>query len=124
MINLRAAMDCGNTPVTILLSTHDGAKYLPEFLESLLQQTHENWHLLIRDDCSADRTQEIISCYRNRHPKKIKLLTETQTHQPLGAAQSFGRLLQESTGKYFMFADQDDIWHRDKIAISLKAAFL
>jgi glycosyltransferase involved in cell wall biosynthesis len=113
-------MNYSDIPVTILLSTHNGAKYLPELLESLLQQTHKNWQLLLRDDCSKDSTQEIIAKYQNRYSQKIKLSTEVHTLLPLGAAQSFSLLLQESTGKYFMFADQDDIWQCNKISISLE----
>lgn len=112
-------MNCNGILVSILLSTHNGAKHLPELLESLLGQTHENWQLLLRDDCSEDSTLAIITRYQNRFPHKIRLSIESQAQLPLGAAQSFSRLLQESTGKYFMFADQDDIWHSNKVSISL-----
>jgi len=117
-------MNLSNIPVSILLSTHNGAKYLPDLLESLLQQTHRNWRLFLRDDCSEDNSQEIIFNYQNRYSQKIKLLTTSQSRPPLGAAQSFGRLLQESTGQYFMFADQDDVWHSNKIALSLEKILL
>ncbi len=109
-----------NIPVSILLSTHNGAEYLPDLLNSLFQQTHKNWQLFLRDDCSQDDTPKIITHFLHQDPQKINLLSEPQTSHPLGAAQSFNRLLKKSTGQYFMFADQDDVWHHDKIELSLK----
>jgi len=116
-------MSIDHTSVSILLSTHNGAKFLPEMLESLYQQSHKNWKLYIRDDASQDGTPTIIKQEQAKHPDKITLIDTRELaagHTSLGPARSFGRLLALSPGDYFMFADQDDIWHDDKIELSLK----
>jgi glycosyltransferase involved in cell wall biosynthesis len=42
--------------VDILLATYNGEKYLEEQLKSIVNQTHTNWNLIIRDDGSTDNT--------------------------------------------------------------------
>ena len=46
--------------VNILLSTYNGEQYLKEQVESIQQQTYQNWQLFIRDDGSSDGTVAVI----------------------------------------------------------------
>ena len=46
--------------IDILLATYNGEKYLPELLSSLEQQTYTDWKLIIIDDCSKDKTIDIL----------------------------------------------------------------
>jgi len=104
-----------NQQITILLSTYNGERFLDQFLESLLTQTHENWLLITRDDGSTDATMDILMRFANNNPDKIQIMND-QRH--LGAMQSFAAL-SEHYSDYTMFADQDDIWLSEKIAITL-----
>lgn len=96
--------------ICVLLATYNGEKYLKQQLDSLLEQTYENFQILVRDDGSADATVEILKAY------DVLLL---EGGENLGAKKSFGVLLeyamQESDAQYFMFCDQDDVWLPDKI---------
>jgi glycosyltransferase involved in cell wall biosynthesis len=101
------------TAVTVMLSTHNGERYLSAQLDSLLAQ--RNAHLLIdvRDDGSTDTTPEIIEQYAADHAG-IRLV-----HGPrLGAAASFFELLKQANPRSagFAFCDQDDVWYPDKMA--------
>jgi glycosyltransferase involved in cell wall biosynthesis len=98
---------------TVLLSTYNGARYLPDQLDSLFAQAWEDFTVLARDDGSTDGTLEILGEYRNKYPGKITVLGDSPGN--LGAAKSFMRLLDLAEGGYFMFCDQDDIWMPDKI---------
>lgn len=104
--------------IDILLSTYNGSKYLTQQIDSILNQDYNKWKLLIRDDDSTDATREILCDYESKYPLKI-FVVDKNRHQNLGPTQSFGRLIEFVTDEYFMFADQDDIWHRDKIKVSL-----
>lgn len=104
--------------VDILLSTFNGEKYLSDQIDSIINQTHSNWKLLIRDDGSEDSTQEIIQRYCIKHPDKIRLLKDK--HENLGFTNSFIRLMQYTTAEYIMFCDQDDFWLPSKIEKQLK----
>ena len=46
--------------IDILMATYNGEKYLREQIESILNQTYSNIRLIISDDCSKDKTREII----------------------------------------------------------------
>jgi len=104
--------------ISILLSTYNGEAYLPDFLESLKNQTYKNWHLFVRDDGSRDNTIEIIKSFKKAYPSKISIIEDNLGN--LGACKSFLNLLMSlSEGQYFMFADQDDVWLPEKIEITL-----
>lgn len=106
--------------VTILLATYNGEKYLGQQLESIIEQTHQNWRIFISDDGSADGTIDLIKDYQKKYPKKIRLFDSG--HRFGSACGNFFFLLQQavdSDSEYIMFCDQDDVWIRDKIALTL-----
>lgn len=99
--------------VQILLSTYNGEKYLSEQLNSLLQQSYSNIHILIRDDGSKDRTINILEDYQKKFPQKIQLILDKN----IGVIKSFFKLIEISENDYdfYFFCDQDDFWEKDKI---------
>lgn len=106
-----------NREVQILLATHNGACHLAEQLDSLLAQTHKNWRLLVRDDCSTDATPQILAEYQFRYPEMITILPSGS--RKLGASGNFSFLMASAEAEYFTFCDQDDVWMPDKIEKSL-----
>lgn len=105
--------------VDILLATFNGELFIEEQIQSILNQTFNDWILIVRDDGSSDRTREIISRYSLKYPDKI---INIQDGLPSGSAKNnFLSLLKHSKNKYIMFCDQDDIWLPNKIEQSLKA---
>jgi glycosyltransferase involved in cell wall biosynthesis len=54
--------------VAILMGTKDGARFLPEQLDSLAAQTHQNWVLLTSDDGSTNNTLRVLSAYQAKCP--------------------------------------------------------
>ncbi len=106
---------------TILMSTYNGERYLREQINSILAQTYQEWQLLVRDDGSSDGTLGILKEYAVAHPERIRILRDGRKN--LGAKGSFEQLLMEAPDTdYYMFADQDDVWLPNKIAVSLAAA--
>ncbi|MCI8465145.1 MAG: glycosyltransferase family 2 protein [Lachnospiraceae bacterium] len=93
----------------ILLSTYNGEAYIGEQLESLLEQTHSNLEIWIRDDGSTDKTVEVIERFQD---DRIHL----ERGRNIGYPEGFFRLLSgRQKGDYFFFCDQDDRWHADKV---------
>lgn len=104
--------------ITILLATYNGENFLPEQLDSIINQTYLNWELWIRDDESTDSTVEIIKDYMQKD-KRIKLYYDN--FQNLGVVRNFGTLLENvEYQNYIMFSDQDDVWLPFKIEETLK----
>ena len=102
--------------IDILMSTYNGAQFLRAQVDSILSQDHTDIRLLIRDDGSVDSTHEILSEYEDRDAR-VKVIRDDLRH--LGAFPSFMELVGRSEAPFFMFADQDDIWLPDKVAITL-----
>lgn len=104
--------------VTVLLSTYDGARWLPDLLTSLRGQTHTEWTLLVRDDGSHDESVALVEQAASADPR-IRLVADDAGN--LGPAASFLSLLARVDAGLFAFCDQDDIWHPDKLATSIDA---
>lgn len=99
--------------IDILLSTYNGEQYLQELLQSLEDQSHSGWQLLVRDDGSADKTVEILNAFREKEPDRVSVIQDN--NKRLGPKRSFEILLQKSKADYIMFCDQDDVWMKDKV---------
>lgn len=105
-------------PVDILLPTYNGAKYLSSQMDSLLQQTYDNWRLIIRDDLSSDDTPSLINEYRAKYPDRIQVLDNLSIKK--GVTGSFECLMQASSARYVAFCDQDDVWSPDKLQLQVE----
>lgn len=101
--------------IDIIMATYNGEKFIEAQIESLLNQTYQNWHLIVRDDGSTDNTVNILYEYREQFPGKISVV-ESKGH--LGASLSFSELLKHSVADYVMLCDQDDIWLPEKVKVS------
>jgi hypothetical protein len=102
--------------IAILLSTYNGARYLPEQLASFEHQTFAGWQLIWRDDGSEDDTIAIMRNFAERigadHCREAAC---SGPHK--GAAQSFLAFLPEAiSADAVAFADQDDVWLPEKLA--------
>lgn len=99
--------------VDIILPTYNGEKYLDEQLRSIIRQTFQDFHLIIRDDGSSDRTVQIVEKYRNRFPDKITVLYDEAGN--LGISNNVMTALKYSKAPYIMLSDQDDVWRPWKV---------
>ncbi len=104
--------------IDILLAAYNGERYISEQIESVLAQDCDDFTLRICDDCSTDRTPDIIRRYAKRHPGKI-IFTQNEKNSGC-AAENFFKLLYSSDADYIMFCDQDDVWFKNKISLSLE----
>ena len=96
------------------MATYNGEKYLIEQIESIINQSYENWTLLIRDDISEDSTVSIIEEYEKKD-SRIRLLRDEKGN--LGFVKNFEELLVQSQEDFIMFCDQDDYWLENKLEI-------
>ena len=62
-----------NERVDILLATYNGEKYIKEQIESILNQTYDNFELILVDDCSTDTSVETVKEYQKKD-KRIHLI--------------------------------------------------
>ncbi len=98
------------------MAVYNGSGFLNEQLESISRQTHQDWRLLIRDDCSTAPAWGILEEHVKRDPQRIRLLRAEVNG---GALANFAVLLDHADADYVMFADADDSWFPDKISRTL-----
>lgn len=114
-----------NARIFVLLPLYNGARFLRPQLDSILAQSFDNTVILCRDDGSRDDSPNIVADYARRYPERFVLLHDSLGN--LGARGSFSCLMEEAlrlseaaphTGctSYFALADQDDLWHPQKLA--------
>jgi len=108
--------------IAILMATYNGEKYLKEQIDSILNQTYQDFVLYIRDDNSVDSTKKIIEDYKRLYPEKIVEVKDEKIAR--GACKNFMNLLEYvynlKRHDLFMFADQDDFWLKNKVEITVK----
>lgn len=103
--------------VAILMATFNGHRYIAEQIDSILKQSYEQWHLYIHDDGSTDGTAAVLSLYADQYPERITLLSYPSQG---GAFGNFMSMLQLVEADYYMFCDQDDLWHTDKVELTMQ----
>ena len=104
--------------IDILLATYNGAEFVGEQIESILEQMDNGDRLLIHDDGSTDNTLSLVQHFILRNPGKVILLNNRHPH--LGTCQAFSHLLELSDADYITFCDQDDVWLPGRIAKPLE----
>lgn len=95
--------------ITVGVTTYNIDKYLPEFFESLFNQTFKEFEVLVVDDNSSDNTLNIIKNYKEKYSNKFYYL---QTEYNLGSpSYTRNKILDSFTinGEYIIFLDGDDI---------------
>ena len=104
-----------DTPkVQILLATYNGERFLQQQLDSIAAQTYADWEILARDDGSRDNTVEILKRFQAARPGKLKILEDNLGNSG-SPAKNFLILAAASSSDIVAFADQDDIWHPEKV---------
>ena len=67
--------------VEILLATYNGEKYISEQLDSIMNQSYQDFVVIVRDDGSSDNTVSIIKDYIGRYPEKIRLIEDNKNNK-------------------------------------------
>jgi glycosyltransferase involved in cell wall biosynthesis len=107
--------------VAILLSTWNGAAYLPDQLASFLRLTGPDWRLYWRDDGSNDRSADIVRAFAAATGDGL-VVERNVNRGRIGITASFLTLLRAVPDDCIVaFADQDDVWLPDKLARGVEA---
>lgn len=93
------------------MSTYNGALYVAEQVESILQQTYTALEIIIADDASTDNTYEILRSFAEKDNRIVLYRNEKN----LGYNISFSQASAKTTGAFIAISDQDDVWELDKI---------
>ncbi|MDE7417250.1 MAG: glycosyltransferase [Lachnospiraceae bacterium] len=103
--------------VSIVVPVYNAERFIAETISYVQKQTYAEWELLLVDDCSTDKSREIIN-RKSGEDKRIKLIVLDEN---AGAAKARNRGIEEACGQYLCFLDADDIWMPDKLKIELES---
>jgi glycosyltransferase involved in cell wall biosynthesis len=93
------------TRVSIGIPVFNGEPFLEETIDSILAQTYEDFELIISDNHSSDRTEEIC----RRYTEKDERVRYVRNRENLGAAYNYNQVFHLSSGEYFKWAAHDDV---------------
>ena len=96
--------------ISVIMPVYNSEKYVAEAIESICNQSYENWELLIVNDGSTDRTSQIIDIYAGKD-SRIKVFH--RKNEGVSAARNFA--LNQACGAYVTFIDSDDVYHNDRL---------
>jgi glycosyltransferase involved in cell wall biosynthesis len=102
--------------ISVIVPCYNASKYLNEAIESILQQTHQHFELILVNDGSTDDSETIIKSYRD---ERIRYYYQENKGQC--AASNLGLAnAQEATGDYIKFFDADDVMNETHLEAQLK----
>ena len=93
--------------VSIIMPSWNTERFIAETIQSVIDQTYQNWELLIVDDCSTDNTDEVVASFKD---DRIKYFHNEKNS---GAALTRNRAMREARGEWIAFLDVDDILSLD-----------
>ena len=99
--------------ISVIMSVHNGEKYIEESVKSILNQTYKNYEFLIIDDASTDKTFQILKKFVKKN-KKIKIF---KNFKRLGLTKSLIKLIAKARGKFIARLDADDISLKNRLKI-------
>lgn len=104
-----------NTPIiSVIIPVYNGAKTIKETIETVLQQTYQNFEIIVINDGSQDATLAVINSIQHQKLKVFSYLNA-------GLSTSRNRGFAHAAGEFIAFLDADDLWTNDKLEAQLKA---
>lgn len=105
-----------NPKISIITPIYNSEKYIESAIKSVLDQTYSNWELILVDDCSTDKSIQVIGPILKKN-NRIKLI-RLKTNQGAALARNEGTKIAE--GDYIAFLDSDDLWLPQKLSVQIE----
>ena len=97
--------------ISVIVAVHNSERYLRESIQSIINQSFQNWELIIVDDKSTDSSFELIREYQKREPR----ITIFKNIKNKGPAMSRNLAIKHARGRYLAVLDSDDISLEDRL---------
>ena len=98
----------GNSLVSVIMPAYNAEEYIEAAIQSVILQSYPSWELLIVNDGSTDRTEDVVRTFRDRRISYFR-----QNNEGVSAARNAG--LEKSKGEYICFLDSDDVLSPDSL---------
>jgi len=105
--------------VTIGIPVYNVDKYIQNSLNSALEQTFQNIEFLICDDCSTDKSMDVVCEYQQNHPRGKDIHIVRQPYN-MGVSAARNRIVNEAKGRFLYFMDSDDTIEANTISLLME----
>lgn len=105
-----------NPLISVVTPCYNAEKYIGKTIESVINQTYQNWEMLVIDDCSTDNSANIVKDYE-RDDSRIRYIKMPKPSGSPAYPRNVG--INESKGEYVAFLDSDDLWLPHKLQSQL-----
>ena len=95
--------------VSVIMNSHNGAKFLKKSVKSVLNQSYKNWEIIFWDNFSKDESKQIIQNFKEKRIRYFYSKNFNNLYKSRNLA------IKKAKGKYICFLDVDDIWKKNKI---------
>lgn len=100
--------------ISIVIPTYNHANYLSKAINSIINQTYENWEAIIIDNHSTDHTHKVVNEFNDKRIKYIKINNSGVIAKSRNAG------ISKASGDWIAFLDSDDWWVKDKLKICIE----
>jgi glycosyltransferase involved in cell wall biosynthesis len=101
--------------ISVIMPVYNGGPFLQSAIQSILDQTYQNFELLIIDDCSKDNSPEVVRSFKD---PRIHFVQNTKN---LGLAGNRNKALGLAKGEFIAIMDNDDLSHPRRLELQLEA---
>lgn len=91
---------------------YNAETFIGESIESVRNQEYQNWEMFVVDNCSTDKSRDVVLGYAEKDPR-IKLITSGSNSGSPARPRNIG--VKDAQGKYIAFLDADDLWLKEKL---------
>ena len=102
--------------VSIITPVYKCEGLISKTIECVINQTYQNWEMILVDDCSPDNAGSIIKEFASKD-SRIKYI---KLEENSGAAIARNKALENSTGRFIAYLDADDLWKKEKLEKQVK----
>ena len=104
--------------ISVIMPTYNHADLIQKSIKSVIEQTYQNFEIIIINNYSTDRTLEVIALFNDNRIKVINF----HNFGFIGKARNVG--IEKACGDYIAFLDSDDQWSPEKLELSLKEMYI
>lgn len=108
----------GRELVSVIMPSYNAEALIARSIQSVIDQSYQNWELIVVDDCSKDSTRRVVQSFVEQD-SRIKLIALSSNNGAPAAPRNIG--VREASGTWIAFLDADDIWHPQKLELQIDA---
>jgi len=104
--------ECTGMKISVVIPVYNGGRFVADAVESVLEQTYDNYEIIVVNDGSTDDTEEILKPYMDR------IVYIKTANSGVSSARNTG--IMNARGAYVAFLDQDDVFHPERLKVTVE----